>query len=127
MITEIYNKEIEIPVNSVKLKGYLRSAENSKGIVLFSHGSGSSRLSTRNNYVADFLLTQGFSSLLFDLLTPQEDSQYKNRFDIELPKTTDAKILCSDIAGKHFINMEDHASFIKNGGCKSLINILAKS
>jgi len=84
MITEIYNKEIEIPINSVKLKGYLRSAENSKGIVLFSHGSGSSRLSTRNNYVADFLLTQGFSSLLFDLLTPQEDSQYKNRFDIEL-------------------------------------------
>lgn len=84
METEIYNNDIEIPVNSVNLKGYLRSAKNSKGIVLFSHGSGSSRLSSRNNYIADFLLTQGFSSLLFDLLTPQEDTQYKNRFNIEL-------------------------------------------
>lgn len=79
-----YHSDIEIPVNSVNLKGYLRSAENSKGIVLFSHGSGSSRLSSRNNYIADFLLTQGFSSLLFDLLTPNEDTQYKNRFNIEL-------------------------------------------
>lgn len=84
METEIYNNDIEIPVNSVNLKGYLRSAKNSKGIVLFSHGSGSSRLSSRNNYIADFLLTQGFSSLLFDLLTPQEDTQYENRFNIEL-------------------------------------------
>ena len=84
MEKENYNNDIEIPVNSVTLKGYLRSAKNSKGIVLFSHGSGSSRLSSRNNYIADFLLTQGFSSLLFDLLTPQEDTQYENRFNIEL-------------------------------------------
>ena len=81
--TETY-KEIEIPIGFITLKANLRLAKNSKGIILFSHGSGSSRLSSRNNYVADLLLAQGFSSLLFDLLTKQEDLIYENRFDIEL-------------------------------------------
>ena len=76
--------EIDIPIGETHLKGNLRQAQNSKGIVLFSHGSGSSRLSSRNNYVADILLNNGFSSLLFDLLTPQEDAIYQNRFDINL-------------------------------------------
>jgi len=77
-------KEIEIQLDSISLKGNLRLADNSKGIILFSHGSGSSRLSTRNNYVANLLFEQGFSSLLFDLLTEQEDLTYENRFNIEL-------------------------------------------
>ncbi len=81
--TETY-KEIEIKIEPIQLKGNLRLADNSKGIILFSHGSGSSRLSSRNNYVADLLLKQGFSSLLFDLLTRQEDLIYENRFNIEL-------------------------------------------
>lgn len=76
--------EIVIPIDSIQLKGNLRLAENSKGIILFSHGSGSNRLSPRNNYVAYFLLKQGFSSLLFDLLTPEEDTIYENRFDLNL-------------------------------------------
>lgn len=77
-------KEIEIDIGEISLKGNLRLADNSKGIILFSHGSGSSRLSTRNNYVASLLVEQGFSSLLFDLLTAKEDMVYENRFDIEL-------------------------------------------
>jgi len=77
-------QELEIKLDNINLKGNLRLADNSKGIVLFSHGSGSSRLSIRNNYVADLLLKKGFSSLLFDLLTPEEDAVYENRFDIEL-------------------------------------------
>jgi pimeloyl-ACP methyl ester carboxylesterase len=77
-------KEIEINLDSVNLKGNLRLLENSKGIIIFSHGSGSSRLSIRNNYVAGLLLDMGFSSLLFDLLTTSEDQVYENRFDIEL-------------------------------------------
>ena len=77
-------KEIEINLDSVKLKGNLRLLENSKGIIIFSHGSGSSRLSIRNNYVAGLLLDMGFSSLLFDLLTTSEDAVYENRFDIQL-------------------------------------------
>ncbi len=77
-------KEMEIDIGEIGLRGNLRLADNSKGIILFSHGSGSSRLSVRNNYVASLLVEQGFSSLLFDLLTAKEDMIYENRFDIEL-------------------------------------------
>ena len=82
-IVEKY-KEIEINLDSVILNGNLRLLENSKGIIIFSHGSGSSRFSIRNNYVAGLLLDMGFSSLLFDLLTIPEDLVYDYRFDIEL-------------------------------------------
>lgn len=81
--SDIY-EEIYIKLGTVNLKGNLRLVTNSKGIIIFSHGSGSSRLSVRNNYVANLLMDQGFSSLLFDLLTVQEDEVYENRFDIEL-------------------------------------------
>jgi alpha-beta hydrolase superfamily lysophospholipase len=84
MESTITYQEIEIPIGNISLKGNLRLSTKNKGIILFSHGCGSSRLSSRNNYVADFLFNQGFSSLLFDLLTPQEDTIYENRFDIEL-------------------------------------------
>lgn len=77
-------KEVEIKLDTIILKGNLRLADEEKGIIIFSHGSGSSRLSVRNNYVADFLLNKGFSSLLFDLLTPEEDTIYENRFNIKL-------------------------------------------
>lgn len=77
-------KNIDIPVLNVQLKGRLRIADNQKGMVIFSHGSGSGRLSSRNNYVAEHLQSGGFSSLLFDLLTEKEDLIYENRFDIHL-------------------------------------------
>lgn len=84
MKTLIPFKNIEIPLQGIHLKGRLRIAENQKGLVIFSHGSGSSRLSSRNNYVAEHLQTEGFSSLLFDLLTEKEDLLYENRFNINL-------------------------------------------
>ncbi len=90
-IKEIY-KEIDLNIDSVKLKGNLRLADNSKGIIIFSHGSGSSRLSIRNNYVAGLLLNMGFSSLLFDLLTTKEDLIYENRFNIKLLSERLAKV-----------------------------------
>ncbi|RKS53729.1 dienelactone hydrolase [Gillisia mitskevichiae] len=77
-------KEIEIPIAEVTLKGRLRETINTKGLIVFSHGSGSSRLSSRNNYVAELLQGAGFSSLLFDLLTEKEDLFYGNRFNIDL-------------------------------------------
>ncbi len=77
-------KKIDIPVFGVHLKGRLRIAKNQKGLIIFSHGSGSSRLSSRNNYVADLLQNDGFSSLLFDLLTEIEDLNYQRRFDINI-------------------------------------------
>jgi len=77
-------KQIEIQLGAIVLKGNLRLAQKGTAIILFSHGSGSSKLSTRNNYVADILLEKGFSSFLFDLLTKEEDLIYENRFNIEL-------------------------------------------
>lgn len=76
--------EIVISLKDLDLKGILREVKNPRGMVIFCHGSGSSRLSSRNNFVADLLLEVGYSSLLFDLLTEDEDLTYENRFDIDL-------------------------------------------
>lgn len=76
--------EVRIDLGRVKLAGNLVITAPSRGIVLFSHGSGSSRLSPRNNFVASQLNEEHFSTLLLDLLTPEEDLHYSNRFDIEL-------------------------------------------
>jgi pimeloyl-ACP methyl ester carboxylesterase len=76
--------ELVIPLKNLDLKGILRKADNPKGMIIFCHGSGSSRLSSRNNFVADLLLETGYSSLLFDLLTEEEDLTYENRFNIDL-------------------------------------------
>lgn len=58
--------------------------EIAQGIVLFAHGSGSSRFSPRNNFVADVLYEGGLGTLLIDLLSQEEDQVYETRFDIEL-------------------------------------------
>ncbi|MFH5832674.1 dienelactone hydrolase family protein [Halalkalibaculum sp. DA384] len=76
--------ELDIPADDVMLKGDIVVPDNSKGLVIFSHGSGSSRLSPRNRFVAYTLETQGFATLLFDLLTEKEDLNYQTRFDIDL-------------------------------------------
>lgn len=77
-------KELDIPADGVTLKGDLHVPQDPKGLVIFSHGSGSSRLSPRNRFVAGTLEANGFATLLFDLLTPEEDLHYKRRFDIDL-------------------------------------------
>ena len=73
MENRVNYKDVKIPIGTTHLNGLLRLKKNSKGIILFSHGSGSSRFSIRNNYVADILYEKGFSSLLFDLLTTHEN------------------------------------------------------
>jgi putative phosphoribosyl transferase len=77
-------EEINIPVSSVTLKGELVLPENAIGIVVFSHGSGSSRFSPRNKMVAELMQQHGIGTLLFDLLTEEEDRVYENRFNIDL-------------------------------------------
>lgn len=77
-------KNITINLDEVHLRGILSLPATPSGMVIFSHGSGSSRLSTRNNFVADALNELGFATMLFDLLTEIEDQHYPNRFDIEL-------------------------------------------
>jgi putative phosphoribosyl transferase len=79
-----YNNELSIPVGEIRLKGNLSIPEECLGIIVFSHGSGSSRLSKRNQYVAEYLQKKGFGTLLFDLLTPEEDLYYLNRFEIDM-------------------------------------------
>jgi putative phosphoribosyl transferase len=76
--------EINIPLTSVTLKGDLVIPENATGIVVFSHGSGSSRFSTRNKMVAELIQKQNIGTLLFDQLTEEEDKVYENRFNIDL-------------------------------------------
>jgi len=84
MINYQFNEEILIPVVGHNLAGNLTIPENSKGIIVFAHGSGSSRHSSRNKFVAEELQKAGFSTLLFDLLTVKEDQNYNTRFDIDL-------------------------------------------
>ena len=69
---------------AVVLEGTLDLPRNPHGIVVFSHGSGSSRHSPRNRYVAQVLQQAGFGTLLFDLLCAEEDKDYRTRFDIDL-------------------------------------------
>ncbi|WP_457603277.1 dienelactone hydrolase family protein [Nitratifractor sp.] len=76
--------EIFIRYDGIVLPGRLAVPEGTKGIVLFAHGSGSSRLSRRNNYVASVLHEAGIATLLFDLLMESEASDRRNVFDIDL-------------------------------------------
>lgn len=75
---------VHIPAGSATIEGLLEIPEQAVGLVLFAHGSGSSRHSPRNNYVAGVLRQAGVGTLLMDLLTPEEDRDTARRFDIAL-------------------------------------------
>jgi len=82
------NKEIKqlvrIPIDSLTLFGDLVIPPQTRGLVIFAHGSGSGRQSPRNVYVAEAINKKGIGTLLFDLLTEEEDLIYENRFNIPL-------------------------------------------
>jgi len=75
---------LRIPADDVHIEGLLELPANAKGLVLFAHGSGSSRHSPRNAHVARALHAQGSGTLLLNLLTLTEDLDYHTRFDIGL-------------------------------------------
>jgi putative phosphoribosyl transferase len=81
-------REVEIPAREVTLSGELYIPRNAAGVVLFAHGSGSSRHSPRNRHVAQTIRNAGVGTLLFDLLTRDEEAidAYTRhlRFDIDL-------------------------------------------
>lgn len=77
-------ESLDIRISGKHLKAFLTIPENATNLILFSHGSGSGRLSPRNQFVAEYLQQAQFATLLIDLLTEQEDQNYQNRFDIEL-------------------------------------------
>jgi dienelactone hydrolase len=80
----VEEKQIKIQVDTVKLDGILAVPKDVRALVIFAHGSGSSRLSPRNRLVSGVLQKAGIGTLLFDLLTAKEDEVYGNRFNIPL-------------------------------------------
>jgi dienelactone hydrolase len=81
-------RTVRVPVDRIELEGTLGVPADPAGVVLFAHGSGSSRFSTRNRYVARVLRDAGFATLLIDLLTPREEQVDEvtrhHRFDIDM-------------------------------------------
>lgn len=85
---EALNEAVRIPIGEVAVDADLHLPDRAAGLVVFAHGSGSSRFSRRNRAVADALESSGFGTLLLDLLTPDEESVDERtreyRFDIEM-------------------------------------------
>ena len=85
-LESIEQRTVRVPVRGQALDGDLVVPVHARGIVLFAHGSGSSRFSSRNKHVAAILQESGFATLLLDLLTPNEEELDRRsgeyRFDI---------------------------------------------
>jgi putative phosphoribosyl transferase len=75
---------LPVPAGGLQLPGDLVVPEPAVGIVAFAHGSGSSRLSPRNRFVAELLQDARLATLLFDLLTPAEEADRDNVFDVAM-------------------------------------------
>ncbi|MFJ9930730.1 phosphoribosyltransferase family protein [Streptomyces misionensis] len=82
--TATAGREVTVPAGAVRLAGRLTVPDGATGVVAFAHGSGSSRHSPRNRYVAEGLHRAGLGTLLFDLLTDAEEGDRDNVFDIPL-------------------------------------------
>lgn len=81
----MFDDIVAIPIGAGRtLPGHCRIPAEARGVVVFVHGSGSSRHSPRNRFVADYLNEQGLGTLLFDLLTEDEGQRRQNVFDIDL-------------------------------------------
>ena len=84
MAPTAHRQLVVIPIDQVQVEGTLALPESPRGMVLFAHGSGSSRLSPRNNAVASELRRAGLGTLLMDLLGDEENHDTARRFDIAL-------------------------------------------
>lgn len=104
---QIINQGIDIQLGKITLKGELYLPVDAQGIVVFSHGSGSSHLSSRNQKVAGHLQKHGFGSFLFDLLTEAENEYYPNRFNI--PLLTDRLVSTTEFLKQ--LEITHHLSF----------------
>ncbi len=81
---DAHTQQVTIAGKDISLDGLLGLADRAKGVVAFAHGSGSGRLSPRNQFVARHLQRGGFSTLLLDLLEPDEADDRRKVFDIDL-------------------------------------------
>jgi putative phosphoribosyl transferase len=80
----MFRREVEIHCDNVRVAGEITVPEAAAGVVVFAHGSGSSRFSPRNQYVAGVLQTAGLATLLLDLLTEMEAQDRQKVFDVVL-------------------------------------------
>lgn len=96
-------KEISIPIGNESIKGDLTLIPGSHGLVIFAHGSGSSRLSTRNRYVANVLNKGNLSTLLFDLLTESEEKidQYTREYRFDIPMLAQRLVYVTSWVAEH--------------------------
>ncbi len=93
-MTPQYEHRVRITKGELALEGILGLPADPRGAVVFAHGSGSGRLSPRNNFVAHHLQREGLATLLLDLLTEEETDNRRNVFDIDLP--ADRLLLAKD-------------------------------
>lgn len=93
-----FQGEVEIPLDGVVLQGTLTVPADAEGLVLFAHGSGSSRHSPRNRFVAEKLNQRGLATLLFDLLTAEEETadSYDARLRFDIPLLSDRLVGATD-------------------------------
>jgi pimeloyl-ACP methyl ester carboxylesterase len=110
--TKTENRHVQILSTGVRLEGIVSIPEDAKGLVLFVHGSGSSRHSPRNQYVAQTLQEGGLATLLFDLLTASEEEidlrTSRLRFDIDLLARRTAGVL-------EWLDLQPYAHELKRG------------
>jgi dienelactone hydrolase len=106
------SRNVRIPTGPVTLEGELTVPRDAGGLVLFAHGSGSSRRSPRNQFVAQLLRKAGLGTLLFDLLSPEEgsheDAGGRLRFNIGL---LTQRLVCA----AHWVTDEDEARHLRLG------------
>ena len=81
---DLKEEEVRVPAHPGTLEADLAVPAGARGVIIFAHGSGSSRRSPRNRAVAEHLRDAGFSTLLLDLLTSEEDEAFSSRFDLKL-------------------------------------------
>jgi len=121
--TDIY-EDLKIGVGRFTLPGELEIPNHATSLVLFSHGSGSSRLSPRNQFVAKSLRNAGIGTFLFDLLAPEEDS-LRTRFNIHL--LTERLVYITEwILEKEYVKDLGLGYFGASTGAASALNAAAK-
>jgi putative phosphoribosyl transferase len=98
MDSQLTERTVKISAGGVALDGDLTIPPNTRGIVLFAHGSGSSRFSSRNRAVARALNEAGLATLLLDLLTPEEEAvdQYTARLRFDIPRLAQRLVAATD-------------------------------
>jgi dienelactone hydrolase len=104
MATLLHVIHQEVLIGPSGLRGVLAVPPDATGLVIFAHGSGSGRLSPRNNHVAEALRRSGCATLLLDLLTPSEEADRANVFDIALLAE---RLTCAATWASHQLALED--------------------